>query len=145
MSFRLISLLFKFGHFLGTTPSSLHVPKTSRLKKFYYLLIFVVFTYGFIARGVIQLRSHSRKPIIFLYIITHVCLHWQQLGISGTKLHDERILDCLSPKFGNSNNTNTCAIYNNGEKLLLWWFFLREYFIPACTNVTALGVLSSFS
>ena len=76
MSFRLISLLFKIGHVFGITPWSLQVPKISLLKKFYYVLIFVLIMYGFISRGVVQLRSHSTQ-LILLYVINNIALAGQ--------------------------------------------------------------------
>ncbi|KAJ3653009.1 hypothetical protein Zmor_018929 [Zophobas morio] len=69
MSFRLLSFLFKIGHVFGLTPSSLHVPKISLFKKFYYLLIFVILMYGVSSKRIINLQTKSREMIL-LYIIS---------------------------------------------------------------------------
>ena len=71
MSFRLLSFMFKIGHICGITPSSLNVPKISKLKKFYYLLIFLLITYGLIAREAVHLRSIT-KQIGLLYIVNNI-------------------------------------------------------------------------
>ena len=80
MSVRLLSLIFKFGHLFGITPSSIHVPKISQLKKFYYLLIFVFIMYGLIAREAFHLQSNSR-PIVFLYVINNIGFIGQNLSL----------------------------------------------------------------
>ena len=86
MSFRLLSILFKAGHVFGITPWSLHVPKISLLKKFYFLVIFVILEYGFIARELTHLRSNSRQLILLYYIINNVAFIGQNSAFLSRSL-----------------------------------------------------------
>ena len=70
MSFRLLSVLFKFGHIFCATPPSLQVPKITWKRKLYNVTIFSIFVYAVLARAArfnFHFVNHTRvKTIISL-------------------------------------------------------------------------------